>query len=165
MNCNSAVAVYNHNLRVCAVCKSIVSTYVHTTLRTFYTNYNYSLRTLHVERARSLSTFTTSNPSQDLLQILGYPTKGKTHKLTSLPASAVVAPRVTQVQQILAVDIFFVKSLPFLLGELIPLGLHSAYLSRIDLLQSSRMASVHSSIPPRAEISTASSCVLMVKVL
>ena len=49
--------------------------------------------------------------------------KGKTHKLTSLPASAVVAPRVTQVQQILAVDIFFVKSLPFLLGELIPLGL------------------------------------------
>ena len=49
--------------------------------------------------------------------------KGKTHKLTSLPASAVVAPRVTQVQQILAVDIFFVKSLPYLLGELIPLGL------------------------------------------
>ena len=37
-------------------------------------NYNYSLTTLHVERARSLSTFTTSNPSQDLLQILGYPT-------------------------------------------------------------------------------------------
>lgn len=49
--------------------------------------------------------------------------KGKTHKLTSIPASPVVAPRVTQVQQILVVDIFFVKSLPFLLGELIPLGL------------------------------------------
>ena len=71
VNCNSAVAVYNHNLRVCAVCKSIVSTYVHTTLRTFYTNYNYSLTTLHVERARSLSTFTTSNPSQDLLSDSG----------------------------------------------------------------------------------------------
>ena len=40
--------------------------------------------------------------------------KGKTHKLTSLPASAAVARRVTQVHQILAVDIFFVKSLPFL---------------------------------------------------
>ena len=74
VNCNSAVAVYNHNLRVCAVCKSIVSSYVHTTLRTFFTNYHYSLTTLHVERARSLSTFPTSNPSQDLLQFLGYPT-------------------------------------------------------------------------------------------
>ena len=49
--------------------------------------------------------------------------KGKTHKLASTPASAVIAPRVTQVQQILAVDIFFVKNLPFLLGQLIPLGL------------------------------------------
>ena len=49
--------------------------------------------------------------------------KGKTHKLASTPASAVIAPRVTQVQQILAVDIFFIKQLPFLLGELIPLGL------------------------------------------
>ena len=39
--------------------------------------------------------------------------KGKTHKLTSIPASAVVSPRVTQVQQILVVDIFLVKSLPF----------------------------------------------------
>ena len=49
--------------------------------------------------------------------------KGKTHKLASTPASAVIAPRVTQVQQILAVDIFFIKQLPFLLGELIPLVL------------------------------------------
>ena len=49
--------------------------------------------------------------------------KGKTHKLTSIPASAVIAPRVTQVQQILAVDIFFIKTLPFLLGQLMPLGL------------------------------------------
>jgi predicted lactoylglutathione lyase len=49
--------------------------------------------------------------------------KGKTHKHSSTPASPVIAPRVTQVQQILAVDIFFVHKLPFLLGVLIPLGL------------------------------------------
>ena len=49
--------------------------------------------------------------------------KGKTHKLASTPASALIAPRVTQVQHILAVDIFVIKQLPFLLGELIPLGL------------------------------------------
>ena len=48
---------------------------------------------------------------------------GKTHKLASTPASAVIAPRVTQVQHILAVDIFVIKQLPFLLCELIPLGL------------------------------------------
>jgi predicted lactoylglutathione lyase len=49
--------------------------------------------------------------------------RGKTHKHASTSASPVIAPRVTQVQQILAVDIFFVKKLPFLLGELVPLGL------------------------------------------
>ena len=49
--------------------------------------------------------------------------KGKTHKLTSTPASSLIAPRVTQVQQILAVDILFVRKLPFLLGVLTPLGL------------------------------------------
>ena len=49
--------------------------------------------------------------------------KGKIHKLSSTPASPVIAPRVTQVQQILVVDIFFVRKLPFLLGVLIPLGL------------------------------------------
>jgi predicted lactoylglutathione lyase len=49
--------------------------------------------------------------------------KGKTHKQASTPAASVIAPRVTQVQQILAVDIFFVKKLPFLLGVLTPLGL------------------------------------------
>ena len=50
--------------------------------------------------------------------------KGETHKLASAPASAMIAPRVTQVQQILAVDdTFFIKDLPFLLGQLIPLGL------------------------------------------
>jgi hypothetical protein len=49
--------------------------------------------------------------------------QGKTHKRGSTPASAVLTPRVTQVQQILAVDLFFIKKLSFLLGELVPLGL------------------------------------------
>jgi Reverse transcriptase (RNA-dependent DNA polymerase) len=49
--------------------------------------------------------------------------KGKTRKQASTPASPVIAPRVTQVQQILAVDIFFVKKLPFLIGQLVPLNL------------------------------------------
>ena len=49
--------------------------------------------------------------------------RGKTHKRASTPASPVITPRVTQVQQILAVDLFFIKKLPFLLGELVPLGL------------------------------------------
>lgn len=49
--------------------------------------------------------------------------KGKTRKMASAPAGAVIAPRVTQVQQILVVDIFFIKKIPFLLGVLIPLGL------------------------------------------
>jgi hypothetical protein len=49
--------------------------------------------------------------------------RGKTHKRTSTPASPVLIPRVTQVQRILAVDLFFIKKLPFLLGQLVPLGL------------------------------------------
>ena len=49
--------------------------------------------------------------------------KGKTHKLASTLASAVIAPKVTQIQQILAVDIFFIKQLPFIFGELILIGL------------------------------------------
>lgn len=49
--------------------------------------------------------------------------KGKTVKRVSTISSNVIAPRVTQVEQVLAVDIFFVKKLPFLLGVLIPLGL------------------------------------------
>ena len=40
--------------------------------------------------------------------------KGKTVKRSSVPSTIVVAPRVTQVQQIMAVDVFFVKKLPFL---------------------------------------------------
>ena len=56
--------------------------------------------------------------------------KGKTHKLASIPASAIIASRVTQVQQILAVDIFFIKNLPFLLGQLIPPGLAHVALTR-----------------------------------
>ena len=49
--------------------------------------------------------------------------KGKTTKRPSVISPHVLAPRVTQVEQVLAVDIFFVKKLPFLLGVLIPLGL------------------------------------------
>ena len=50
--------------------------------------------------------------------------RGKTRKMTP-PASSVsyVAPRVTQVQQSLAVDICFIKGLAFLIGKLSPLGL------------------------------------------
>ena len=47
--------------------------------------------------------------------------KGETHKQASTPASAVILSRVTQVQQMLAVDLFFMKKIPFLLGELVPL--------------------------------------------
>ena len=49
--------------------------------------------------------------------------KEKTHKRASTPASAVTLPRVTQVQQMLAVDLFFTKKIPFLLGELVSFGL------------------------------------------
>ena len=49
--------------------------------------------------------------------------KGKTHKKASTPASAVIASRVTQVQQMLAVDLLYVKKILFLLGEMVPLGL------------------------------------------
>ena len=50
--------------------------------------------------------------------------RGKTRKLTPTAATAsYVAPRVTQVQQSLGVDIFFIKKLPFLIGVLSPLGL------------------------------------------
>ena len=48
--------------------------------------------------------------------------KDKTHKEASTPASAVIASRVTQVQQMLAVDLFFVKKILFLLGEMVPLA-------------------------------------------
>jgi hypothetical protein len=44
--------------------------------------------------------------------------KGKTVKATPQPLEPVLAPRVVQVQQVLAVDIFFVKGIPFLLGAL-----------------------------------------------
>ena len=50
--------------------------------------------------------------------------RGKPHKRASTIASAVITPRVTQVQQVLTVDLFFIKKLPFLLGEMIPLGLY-----------------------------------------
>ena len=49
--------------------------------------------------------------------------KGKTQKKASLPAGEIIAPRVTQVEQILGVDILFIKKIPFLLGVFSPLGL------------------------------------------
>lgn len=48
---------------------------------------------------------------------------GKTKKRQSVSPGYIIAPRVTQVQQILHIDIIFVKKVPFLLGVLTPLGL------------------------------------------
>ena len=48
---------------------------------------------------------------------------GKTKKMKSISPGYVLAPRVTQVQQILSIDIIFVKKVAFLLGVLTPLGL------------------------------------------
>jgi len=51
--------------------------------------------------------------------------KGKTHRKTSTAArQQIVGPRVTQVQQTLDLDIFFVKQLAFLIRVLSPLGLN-----------------------------------------
>jgi hypothetical protein len=49
--------------------------------------------------------------------------KGKTVKCIPMRATAVLAPRVTQQEHILVLDIVFVESLSFLLGKLVPLGL------------------------------------------
>jgi hypothetical protein len=48
---------------------------------------------------------------------------GKTKKLKSISPGYVLAPRVTQVQQILSIGIIIVKKVAFLLGVLTPLGL------------------------------------------
>ena len=48
---------------------------------------------------------------------------GKTKKMKSVSPGYVLAPRVTQVQQVLSIDIVFVKKIAFLLGVLTPLGL------------------------------------------
>ena len=48
---------------------------------------------------------------------------GKTKKRASAKAGYVLAPRVVQVQQILHIDIIFVKKVPFLLGVMTPLAL------------------------------------------
>ena len=48
---------------------------------------------------------------------------GKTTKKGSMSPGYVLAPRVTQVQQILSVDIIFIKKIAFLLGVFTPLGL------------------------------------------
>jgi hypothetical protein len=49
--------------------------------------------------------------------------KGKQTKPASKPAIPTLAPRLVQTQQSLCVDVFFVNSVPFLLGFLSPLGL------------------------------------------
>jgi hypothetical protein len=49
--------------------------------------------------------------------------KGKTRKMASKSSDLVLIPRVVQVQQVLDVDVFYVKHLGFLLGVLSPLGL------------------------------------------
>lgn len=49
--------------------------------------------------------------------------KGKMKKRSSSVATPILAPRVTQVQQTMQVDIMFVKEIPFLIGVLSPLGL------------------------------------------
>ena len=48
---------------------------------------------------------------------------GKTKKMKSVSPGYALIPRVTQVQQILSIDIIFVKRVTFLLGVLTPLGL------------------------------------------
>ena len=48
---------------------------------------------------------------------------GKTAKKGSISPGYVLAPRVTQVQQILNVDVIFIKKIAFLLGVFTPLGL------------------------------------------
>ncbi len=47
----------------------------------------------------------------------------KTTKKASMSPGYVVAPRVTQAQQIISVDIIFVKNIAFFLGMFTPLGL------------------------------------------
>ena len=55
---------------------------------------------------------------------------GKTTKKKSMSPGYVLAPRVTQVQQILSVDIIFVKKIAFFLGVFTPLGLGLVYFLR-----------------------------------
>ena len=48
--------------------------------------------------------------------------KGKTKRMSSAISVATLAPRMTQQQQILHVDLFFVKSIAFLVGVMTPLN-------------------------------------------
>jgi len=48
---------------------------------------------------------------------------GKMKKMKSVSPGYALVPRVTQVQQLLSIDIVFVKRVAFLLGVLTPLGL------------------------------------------
>ena len=49
--------------------------------------------------------------------------KGKSTCPPQLPSSPSLAPRVTQKQQVLIIDIMYILGIPFLLGLLDPLGL------------------------------------------
>ena len=66
--------------------------------------------------------------TQDVLRaerIYGAPIaalKGKTKRMSSTISKATLTPRVTQQQQILHVDLFYVKSIAFILGVLTPLN-------------------------------------------
>jgi len=66
--------------------------------------------------------------TQDVLRaerIYGAPIaalKGKMKRMSSTISKAILAPRVTQQQQILHVDLFYVKSIAFILGVLTPLN-------------------------------------------
>ena len=55
---------------------------------------------------------------------------GKTTKKKSMSPGYVLAPRVTQVQQTLNVDIIFVNKVAFLFGVFTPLGLGLVYFLR-----------------------------------
>ena len=55
---------------------------------------------------------------------------GKTTKKTSMPPGYMLVPRVRQIQQILGIDIMFIKQVTFLLGLFPPLGLGFVHVLR-----------------------------------
>jgi hypothetical protein len=69
----------------------------------------------------------TPRDVRNATMVWGNPTiaslKGKTKKQKSAQASTELVPRVTQREQSLQIDIFFIKRIAFLIGVLVPLGL------------------------------------------
>ena len=65
---------------------------------------------------------------------------GKTKKMKSVSLGYALVPRVTQVQQILSIDIIFVKRVVFLVGVLTPLGLGLVEFLRDRLVDSIKTA-------------------------